>query len=210
MRSVNDIDTIDRIFTPYEDTKFRNYLRDRFERTSAYLEKHATAAARPFIEQSRRIYDAVTDSETLRKTRATVRAALGMRSEGTLFSLKSLNALRAADHESQRFLMAEPVTRRAYHLQRMDGYSDTYRDNSHGQVGDDHYDYRRVVNNVYIPVVIDGEDHYQMTRHYEELLENDRELDPEEQFQILDAWDMKRMFFEAGLDPTNRLGGTIG
>ena len=44
--------------------------------------------------------------------------------------------------------MAQPDIRSLYHKGHCDGYSDTYVDMEPGLVGEQHYDYRRVMDGV--------------------------------------------------------------
>ena len=78
MRRVSDINTVDRIFNPIEDTHFRSYLRDKYERTMEHLEKVTTGTARDFIDRSRRVFEEINSSAALRKTRAAIRAVSGV------------------------------------------------------------------------------------------------------------------------------------
>ena len=209
MHSVGDIGTVDRIFMPYEDTGFRNYLRDRYERTTEYLDKMTTTAGRAFLDRSKKIYDAINSSEALRAVRSAVRSANALSDSSNLFNISDIDGLRSANYETQRILMADPVIRRRYLDQLCDGFSETYRNREGADIGEDDYVYRRVTNGVFMPSVGDGEEVLTNTRHYEMLYDNDREMDVEEQFTSLDLWDLQRQIFEAGLDSTNRLGGTL-
>lgn len=211
MHTVDDIRTMDRALTPYDDTNFRDYLRDRYERTMDYLEKTSTATGRAFLNKSKEIFESINSSEALRRTRATIRSALGIRRADSLFRVHELDDLRAVGIGMQRFLMADPVIREKYHRQQCDGYSDTYRDVHKGDIGKHHYDYRRVMNGVYrTEKDTDGEEVMVREVFYEHLIEGDRELDFIEQSDIIDSWTIQRMAFEAGWDSTSRLGGTLG
>lgn len=211
MHSVSDIGTIDRMFTPYDDTGFRSYLRDRYEKTMDYLEKASTNAGRAFIERSRRVFDSINSSEALRAARAALRTANSLRDDKNIFNIKNLFDLQAANGQAQRWLMANPIVRERYHRQLCDGYSDSYIDNTPDDRGEDHYEYRRVMNGVFTRTKTgEDEETIEHTRYYEVLLDGDRELDPEEQFAILDLWDLQNRIFDAGLDATSSLGGSLG
>lgn len=211
MRRSSDIEMVDRIFSPHEDTGFRTYLRDRFEKTMDYLEKASTSVSKKFVERAKDIFEASNSFEALRRTRNAVRAASNIRKSSIIFEAVDIDDFRTAGFTMQRFLMADPVVRSKFHRQKIDGYSETYIDNHPNDVGIDHYDYRRVVDGV-IREEKDENGDVQFIREvfYEELTEGDRDLDAVEQHAILDSWDIQRMFIEAGIDSTNRLGGVLG
>lgn len=211
MRRSSDIEMVDRIFSPHEDTGFRTYLRDRFEKTMDYLEKASTSVSRKFVERAKDIFEASNSYEALRKTRNAIRSASNIRKSAIIFEAVDIDDFRTAGFTMQRFLMADPVVRKKFHRQQLDGYSETYIDNNPNDIGIDHYDYRRVIDGV-IRVEKDeaGEDQFVREVFYEELTEGDRDLDAVEQLAILDSWDIQRMFIEAGIDSTNRLGGVLG
>lgn len=208
---ISDIHDADRMFNRYEDVSFKDYLKDRYERTSEYLERASSSVARQFLDRSRKIFDSYHSAESMRRTRQAIRSAKGLREADSIYSPKTLDDLRAVGWRMQRFLMAEPDVRRKFHRQLVDGYSESYVDMHPGDVGGDHYDWRRVTNGIYREEIgPDGEPLIVREVFYEQLVEGDRELDPEEQFRLLDAWDIQKLFLEAGLDPTNRLGGNVG
>ena len=211
MRKVSDIGTMDRVFSPHEDNRFRDYLRNRYERTMEYLDKAATGAGRDFLERTKRIFESVNNSEALRKTRIAVRTAIGIRKGNVIYGVKDLGTFQTVGTRMQRFLMADPVLRDKVQRQLADGYSDTYWDPDPKAIKDDHYEYRRVINGVWRMEKNDqGEDVMVHEHIYEQLLDGDRELDPDEQATVLDAWDIQRMFIEAGYDTSCRHGGDIG
>lgn len=211
MRNVSDRGTIDRVFSPYEDTYFRDYLRDRYERTTDYLEKASTKVAKGFVDRAKRIFESINSDEALRKTRDAIRTAGNVRRAGSIYGIQDISDFRSAGFQMQRFLMADPVIRKKYHRQQIDGYNETYIDNHKNDIGSDHYDYRRVMNGVWREEKdANGEDVMVREVFYEQLVEGDRDLDHPEQHHILDAWDIQRMHIAAGIDTTNRLGGSLG
>lgn len=201
---VSDLNHVDSMFNSREDTSFREYLRDRYRKTVDYLEKASTGIARNFLDKSKKIFDYYNSEESLRKTRASVRSARNVRNSDQIADLHTLPDLRAAGFRMQRFIMADPLIRFNHQRQLIDGYSETYVDMEPGEIGGNHYDYRRVTNGVYRDHV-DGE-RLVCERHYETLIEGDRELDASEQDSIMTAWEIARLFLHYGIDPTNRLG----
>lgn len=210
MRSVSDIGTIDRVFSPHEDTGFREYLRERWDQSMDYLEKYGSRVSSKFVERAKRIFDNANSSEALRRTRQAIRAANGVKRASSIYRTTDLEEMRSAGYAMQRFMMAEVTTRQKFLRQQVDGFSETYQDMHKGHIGEAHYDYRRVMDGVWRQEQIDGEDVMVREVYFENLVDGDRDLDPEEQHAILDTWDIQKMFLLAGTDPTNRLGGDAG
>lgn len=126
-----------------------------------------------------------------------------------IVELQDIDSIRRAQPIMQRYIMAQPDIRSIYHRQLCDGYSDTYVDTQPGLIGDDHYDYRRVMNGILQPdpEVKDG---WRITEYFDDLLPGDRELEADEQFSILNVWDRVQDAISRKLDPTDIFGGDLG
>lgn len=210
MRRVSDIDTVDRIFNPIEDTQFRTYLRDKYERTMEHLEKVTTGTARDFLDRSKRIFEEINSSAALRRTRAAIRAVTGVRRSDSIYRPVDLGEFQAVGLRMQRFLLADPVIRRKVIKQQIDGYSHSQPAPDPTAIGENDYDYRRVVNGVFMEQPSEGDEkNFVHTEYFEKLKEGDRELDVEEQFDIIDSWYMQRALQAAGADTTSLRGDLI-
>lgn len=112
-------------------------------------------------------------------------------------------AIQSANITMQRYMMAHPATRQLYIDQNCDGYSQTYTDIFKGQVGKDHYDYRRVTDGMMMPTATGWEVNY-----YDETLEvGDKEPDFIDKCKILATWDaMDWMLDNCKFDFTNADG----
>lgn len=210
MSRVNDIRSMDRSFSGHDDTDFREYVRQRYEDTAKYLEKASTTAGRAFLNKSREIFESINSSEALRRARASVRSLISNRNPNAFFAVENIDQLRAAGHRMQRFLLADPVIRTLAHKQKIDAYSETYKDTEPGVVGRDHYDYRRVIDGVYRQETDENGDDVIVIEHFtEQLVTGDRHLDFVEKSDTLDNWTFQRMMIAAGFDSTSRLGGRL-
>lgn len=210
MRRVSDINTVDRIFNPIEDTHFRSYLRDKYERTMEHLEKVTTGTARDFIDRSRRVFEEINSSAALRKTRAAIRAVSGVRRSDSIYRPVDLGEFQAVGLRMQRYLLADPEIRRKVIKQQIDGYSHSQPPSEPGAIGENDYDYRRVINGLVMEENNpEGEKIFVHTEFFEKLKEGDRELDVEEQFDIIDSWYMQRALQAAGVDTTSLRGDLI-
>lgn len=161
---------------------------------------------RGFMEAARAAYDKINSSEAIHLAKVAIQAAKGLLNPNVVTPLQSLAQLQAATPVMQRWVMACPEVREVYHQQRCDGYSETYVDLYPDQVGENHYDYRRVMNGM---VQEDG-DSWIVNQYPDELVEGDRELLHQEQDFIISSWNLAKLFMEAKKDdPTNQFGGKL-
>lgn len=202
---VDSIDSIDTASTAYHSHELRNYIKERFSRTMQSVKEYGGKALDGFLERSKRVYEKYNGEEALAKTRAAIRSMKGMRNNNIIRYMDGLEDLRSTGICMQRYLMADPVIRRIFVLQRCDGYSASYKDVHPGDIGKSHYDYRRATNSIFIKTTDEqGNEVYEHTQWFENLIEGDRELDFEEKVIIQDAWQLQRMFAHAMTDSTDQ------
>lgn len=175
--------------------------------TLNFLESQRTAVrnnlnefGRQFLQTADTYMQRFNNAEFVRITRAALRKAQYVWRNDELMELKSIGEIQQAKPIMQRYIMAEPELRQMYIEQRVDGYSDTYVDLEPGRVGRDHYDYRRVVNAVFVP---NEEDNLVSTTYYETLRADDRELYPTEQVAVLATWHGLKPLLLGKDDPTS-------
>ena len=100
--------------------------------------------------------------------------------------LLSFEALQQANLTMQRWIMSHPVVRQYYLENNIDGYSETYQNAFGNQIGEDDYNYRRVMDGI---VQDDPNEDRWFVKHYDEpLYPNDRELENYDKFRILNTW----------------------
>ena len=117
--------------------------------------------------------------------------------------LNSFYALQSANITMQRYVMANPTIRQPYIDQNCQGYSETYVDLFKGQVGAEHYDYRRVTDGM----LMSTPEGWQVSYYDERLEVGDRELDFNDKAKILATWDaMDWMVENCKFDFTNSNG----
>lgn len=175
------------------------FLQQQFENTSVAL----TDAGKRFMDGARDIYERVSGSQAMRALRASGRKIKSMWQSDTIRALVNIGELQHAPLSMQRYVMAQPDIRHLYHQQRCDGYSGTYVDMHPNDIGENHYDYRRVTNGLFIEQP-DGE--LVAVTYFEDLYEGDRELLLEEQVDIFElTWSAVRNAVRAGReDPTSK------
>ncbi len=107
----------------------------------------------------------------------------------------------------QRWIMANPEIRSIYLKQRCDGYNETYTNLYGNKIGEEHYDYRRVMNGIGVEQENGDIDFVQ---YFDELVEGDRELTLLEQTDILNTWNTTNMILSLWEDdPTSSDGDKL-
>nr|DAF07887.1 MAG TPA: hypothetical protein [Caudoviricetes sp.] len=170
----------------------------------------AYGLSQSFVDRAYESFQSFASAEALERAKAIVHQHTG----DTLHHVSCLTALaelQTAPINMQRWIMANPYIREQYHANRLDGYSDSYVDFAPGAVGDMHYDYRRVMDGVFV-FNEDPEDSVDWTfsTYYEDLENPDTdELDLTEQLQVLRTWEALEYFVRhTDEDPTNPTGGS--
>jgi hypothetical protein len=164
-------------------------------------------AGRSFLEKGRDLFEQYHSSAALQFARETVKKVKGAFETKYICSIWDMKGFQSAPMVMQRWVMANPVVREMYHAQRCDGYSDTYIDVHEKDIGEKHYDYRRVMDGV---LVFDEKDHYHSTHYLDELIEGDRDLLHSEKNDILKTWDaLEYLLALGGEDPTSNVGDTL-
>jgi hypothetical protein len=184
--------------------------------TIAYLQKQLepfrsggglTEFGRQFADTARSLYESFNGSEAMRLARAAIRRAGALYMSDTIQSIWELGRLQNAPVAMQRWIMAEPETRRLFHQQRCDGFSDTYIDVEPGAIGEAHYDWRRIHDGL-AQKTADGELVFE--QYWERLKEGDRHLELDEQSDIIATHSFARAHALAGTeDHTSNEGGML-
>jgi len=201
------VSSFDYLLFPDQNPINQIYIQNQLAQFNASL----TDIGKKFLEASQNIYNTINDSNTIRMAKAALKMAKGLFHPNVIVPLETIEDLRAAQVIMQRYIMAEPMLRSYYHKQRCDGYSDTYIDVEPGRVGDDHYDYRRVMDGVVVDITdTDGNYEWSCKNYYEDLHTGDRELTSDEKVDVMNTWDVMKIFVDAGKDPTCIFGGDIG
>lgn len=161
-----------------------------------------------FKEAVQQTYDRFTNSDVMRAAKLALQHVHTAENRDVIRPLCSMEDFQTAQPIMQRWIMACPEIREVYHKQRCDGYSGVYVDNHPGQVGEKHYDYRRVMTGVV--QVNEDEGDFVIKHYYEDLEPGDADLFHEEKVAILSTWDIGRTMIKAmQQDPTNQFGGDL-
>lgn len=151
------------------------------------------------------LYNSINSSYAAQVARSAIKAATGM-FNNRIVELNTIQDFQLAKPIMQRWVMANPTVRERYHQQTCVGYVDTYVDIEPGKIGEQHYDYRRVMTGV-----IQTKDNDEFSMHYfDELKEGDFDLSHSDKVTILKSWELAERFMKAyDQDPTCPLGGTL-
>ena len=163
--------------------------------------------AKDFYKDIHDIYDRFTNSDAMRLMRTAMKSAASLFNDNIIRSLTDIDQFQNASYQMQRWVMANPVIRKMYHDQQCKGYIDTYTDNEPDKIADNHYDYRRVMQNV---VVCDEDEGEYFKTYLEDLLPGDRELTIDEQSDIFITWEnLQAMIKAKQSDPTSQYGASL-
>lgn len=176
------------------------------------LQQNAQAYGLPqsFVDTAYESFHQFASSEALERAKAIVEQYTG----DTLHHISCLNTLaqlQTAPINMQRWIMANPYIREQYHANRLDGYSDSYVDDAPGMIGDNHYDYRRVMDGVFVfNEDLEDKEDWSFSTYYEDIHNYDTdELDLTEQLQILRTWEALEHFVRnTDDDPTDPTGNS--
>lgn len=198
------VSAIDYLIYPEQNPLNQNYFYQQVNRVTDNLNE----VGKKFLDASKEIYNRINDSNTIRMAKAAIRVAKGMLHPNSIYPVYTLDEFQGAQPTMQRYVMASPDVRQMYHEQRCDGYSNTYVDMHPGDIGVNHYDYRRVMSG--IPEIRGGDEGETYFHHYyDEPINDERSLTEDEKFTVIDAWEIAKLFLEDGKDPTSIFNNPI-
>lgn len=171
------------------------------------MERFSASAINFFNTQMTDTYRALDDSEFMRVSRAVVRTVANVWNSDGIQPLSEIDKFQHANPTMQRWLMAEPTTRKLYLRQGCDGFSDTYVDNQPGVIKEQHYDYRRCVDNVHMD---NGNQQLNSVTYSEDLRGRDAHLTMYEKADIHYSWGrLKELILKRGEDPTDKYNNKL-
>jgi hypothetical protein len=157
----------------------------------SHMSQSLTQAGQQFMAGAAEVYDRLNGATAMRILRAAGRAAKSIWQSEDIKALFDIGQFQHAPLVMQRWIMTEPSVRGLYHAQRCDGYSDTYVDLHPHDIGEAHYDYRRVMDGMV--VMGTGEDEgWSSTTYFEDTVADEIPLSFEDQNDILQTWEAIR------------------
>jgi len=178
------------------------------QRGSAF--SHLTQTAQRFVAEAADRFGFMAKESTQRIIHNVRRQASWAWHGDYIRPLLTVSDLQVAAPTMQRIVMAQPTIRRMYHRQQLAGYDGLYVDNQPGVVGDEHYDYQRVMNGIIVDTVDeDGEPAIEWTEYLDHVQDGDRKLTFIEQLDSLNTWGAALAAVKARLkDPTSRFNAS--
>lgn len=170
------------------------------------LSERLTTAGRQFVEASERLVGKVDLDSTLRVMEAMARQTAAFFQTDRIRPLSEIGELQNPPQTMRHLMMACPEIRTLYHNQLIDGYQGLYVDKEPGCVGEDHYDYRRVTEGVWLE---DSTGENFVYNHYFDCEEGDA-LSHADQVAVMMTWDqLKAKINEGRDDPTSRWNAAL-
>lgn len=194
---------------------------ERHPNTVQYLRNQVTAlqnyigdASSEWAQRAMQSYERFSSDTAMRMAQAAIRKVTTHFQEDRIVQLNTLAELQQAQLRMQRFIMANPVVRQAYHRQMCDGYSGSYVDMWPQDIGRGHYDYDRVMDGVIVeipPTKENPEGDWKCYAQFdEEVMEGDQRLGIVRQDAILSSWELVEHLMGTGLeDPVSPSGGML-
>lgn len=172
---------------------------DKSNVISNYLYQQMQAMPQAFNDFSQRVFNAMSTSYNYINDKLTQYGILNKLQESGLVvidnyyqELLTFQQLQNANLTMQRWVMAHPQIKQMYVDQNLDGYSGSYVNISGKGVGEDDYNYRRVMDGAVIPT----EDGWVVKHYLEDLQIGDQELDHFKKTQIRNTWEAMDWFLE--------------
>lgn len=202
--SIDDIDA-ELFGEPHQGTL--NYLRERVERHAPRVKQVFDG----FFEDARDTFERYNGESALRRIRSRVRRTADTFKRDVIRPLRKIEDIQHAKPLMQRYVMANIMARIAEEEQRIDGYSDDYRNAHPGRRGFRDPDHMRVIDGILFDedrFGVSSEDPEDAWVAYQDLFchGDERDLDVVEQADILSTWDILEMHMAARKkDPTSVL-----
>jgi len=194
-----DEESFDYMFYGEQDRRMESFISDRLERASSGLQR----ASSEFLDRARGMYDRFYNSDAVRYARAAARVVESVWISDEVRRLTSLKALQTAKPRMQRWLMAEPTYRKLFNEGKAAGYGESYENLDPGKLGEEHYDYRRVMSGMMIDG--EGDEDWVATTYDEDLYDENDRLSVDEQVDITESWHLMAHYAKLGKnDPGSR------
>ena len=157
------------------------------------------------MESARETFNDFMDSAAVRRTRAALRTIQHATDADIIRTLQTIGDFQQAGSVMQRWVMAEPVTRARWQSGACEGYAESYVDIEPGALGKDHYDWRRVNDGI----IDDSGSDWEATTYFDELLDENDDLDIVQKAYILRTWDILKQGMKGKDDYTSPLNASL-
>lgn len=126
--------------------KLRDFIDGQMERQFSNLNE----TGRQWLERAKNRWEDVKESNAMRSIKAAARKVLHGQGADVICELNNIGEFQHARSLNRRYVMTNPLVRNEFIKQRIDGYSNDYIDIEPGSIGDNHRDYRRVMDGIVV------------------------------------------------------------
>lgn len=187
------------------------FLRNQVYGVASQFGDMMSQAASTFLAKTQYAFESVNGLDALRRAKAAIGLSSSVFQEDLIRPLMSIQEIQHAPLVMERFIMAQPDLRALFNRQLCDGFADTYIDMHPGTVGENHYDYRLVMDGqVVLTEDEDGEPDWYAVNYLDEYQGTDTGLDHSDQVAIRTTWSLIKQAIKARKeDPSSREGGML-
>lgn len=188
-----------------------------FGRASNEVQQYFANSVTNYVEQVKNVapqfaakiqqgYNDIINSDTVKQIVNLKNRMFAQWQYNEITSLHTVEEIQQAPDEMVRWIMANPKIRELYIDDRLSGYDNSYIDKYLG-VGKDHYDYRRVTENI---IMLDEDGSASYTHYYEHIDDKKDILSVINKSKILSTWDaINTLIEESNCDLTSRTNGLM-
>lgn len=153
------------------------------------------------IQGAQEIYQNFLSSDAIRLAKAGHRKIAALNRDNEIYLANNIGDIQNSPPIMIRYNMANPTARQWMFDQRTEAYGDRYN-NVHGDaIGNNHYDYRRVMDNRIVEDVDkNGVAVYRHTEYLDRIYTGDRKLDIMEKVLIQANWNIIDKAFDVGVE----------
>ena len=197
------VDLMDIVAGGHLDQNTTSWLGER----SQTLRSNLSTMASSFFDQAQNLYQMISTTTAVQAMRNLVAKTDNNWMSNNIHGIYSIEQLQTANPIMQRYIMAQQRLRGMYLNNMVEGYAESYENVAGNRIGESHYDYRRVMDEI----MVIHDDHTEVKQYYEEIPEGDKELTLYEKVDILRVWNLVDQALDANeMDPTSPVGNLLG
>lgn len=175
--------------------------------------RHLTETARSYVSDVADRFGFMATEATRNIIRQVRRQASWAWQGDYIRPLRTFDDIQLAPPSMLRFIMAEPFARKMYHNQSLAGYDDDYIDLQPGKVGNDHHEFRLVMDGIVQVSETPDEngDHQWFSEEWlDETLEDESPLEFRDQLDIMETWgNVQKKIAQRLKDPTSLFNASL-
>lgn len=197
------VDLMDIAAGGHLDTATTSWLADR----SSALRENMSSTAMSWFNTAKSFVQVIDTSSAIQALRNITSKQENVWNTNNIYQCGSIEELQIANPVQQRYIMAQPRLRDMFLNNSVEGYGDSYVNYGGDNVGDKHYDYRRVTNGI---MMEQPDESFTVKVFFEEIPEGDVELTLHQQVDCIRNWNMVDRALDAHeMDPTSQIGNML-